>query len=278
MSTQDLEDVLYDVEDGVATITLNRPDKLNAWTGAMERGVRKAMRWATDDDAVRVIVVTGAGRGFCAGADMSMLDGLSSSGGQDLKEQEGKGPEPFDPEAPDHFNKPYSYFPSVPKPIIGAINGPVAGMGLAIACFFDMRIASSDAVFSTAFSRRGLIAEHGLSWILPRLCGMGRAADLLFSARRVSGEEAAQIGLADRVVPANEFPGEVATYAKMLANEVSPRSLRHMKREIWRDQFLELGPAIDAANRDMLESLSSDDFKEGVAHFLEKRPPNFSGK
>lgn len=271
--TETYEDILYAVEDGVSTITLNRPDRLNAWTGAMEASVKAAMHAAADDDAVKVIVVTGAGRGFCAGADMGNLQDISSSDGKALQGGAGKGPEPFDPDAPEHFKKSYTYFPSVPKPIIGAINGPCAGMGMAIAMFFDMRIASSDAVFSTAFSRRGLIAEHGLSWILPRLVGMGRAADILYSARRVSGEEAERMGLVERVVPANEFPGEVAAYAKMLANEVSPRSLRNMKREIWRDQFLELGPAIDAANADMIESLSSDDFKEGVAHFLEKERP-----
>lgn len=271
------EDILYEVADGVATITLNRPERLNAWTGAMEASVKAAMREASDDDNVKVIVVTGAGRGFCAGADMGNLDALSSSDGKAIREDRAP-PKPFDENAPIHFQKNYTYFPSVPKPIIGALNGPVAGMGLAIACFFDIRIASSDAVFSTAFARRGLIAEHGLSWIMPRLIGIGRAADLLFSARRVESDEAERIGLVDRVVPANEFSGEVAAYAKMLATEVSPRSLKHMKREIWRDQFLELGPAIDAANADMVESLSSDDFKEGVAHFLEKRAPNFTGK
>jgi enoyl-CoA hydratase/carnithine racemase len=277
MTDKTFEDVLYNVAEGVATITLNRPDRLNAWTGAMEASVKAAMHEATDDDAVKVIVVTGAGRGFCAGADMGNLDAISSSDGAALR-AERKGPVPFDADAPDHFKKSYTYFPSVPKPIIGAINGPCAGMGLAIACFFDIRIASSDAVFSTAFARRGLIAEHGLSWILPRLMGMGKAADLLFSARRVEAEEAERIGLVDRMVSANEFPGEVAAYAKMLATEVSPRSLKNMKREIWRDQFLELGPAIDEANKDMMESLSSEDFKEGVAHFIEKRTPNFTGK
>ncbi len=270
------EDILYRVEDGVAVITLNRPDRLNAWRGEMDRDVRAAMRAATDDDAVRVIVLTGAGRGFCAGADMNTLTSIQSDAGS-ARAAQGTTPA-FDPKARADFQTQNSYFPSVPKPIIGAINGACAGLGMVLALYTDIRLASDTVVFTTAFSRRGLIAEHGMSWLLPRLVGMANAMDLLFSARVVRAAEALGMGLVNRVIPAADFEADVMTYARMLANEVSPRSLREMKREIWNAQFQSLSEAITEANADMAASFTSEDFKEGVAHFLEKRPAAFTGR
>ncbi len=265
------QDILYQVEDGVAVVTLNRPDRLNAWTGQMHTEVKAAMRLATDDPAVKVIVLTGAGRGFCAGADMNGLQQIGTG------EREAVVDGPFDPDAAEDFRKTYSYFPSVPKPIIGAINGACAGLGMVMALYTDIRFASDKAVFTTAFSRRGLIAEHGISWLLPRLVGFAHAADLLFSARRVTAQEAERIGLVNRVIEADRFMDEVMSYARMLATEVSPRSMRVMKQEIWAAQFQGLGDAIETANGDMTESFASADFKEGVAHFVEKRAPAFTG-
>lgn len=267
-------EVLYGVEAGVATITLNRPDRLNAWCASLDADVRAAMREATDDDAVRVIILTGAGRGFCAGADMNVLQGIQDGGSA----ARSGPPEPWDAGAREDFRKQYSWFPAVPKPIIGAINGPCAGLGMVLALYTDIRFASDTAVFSTAFSRRGLIAEHGISWLLPRLIGMANAADLLFSARRVDAAEAKALGLVSRLIPHANFMREVTAYARMLATEVSPRSLREMKREIWNAQFQGLGEAIEAANGDMAGSFASEDFKEGVAHYLEKRPAAFTGR
>lgn len=266
------QDILYQVEDGVAVVTLNRPDRLNAWTGQMHTEVRAAMRVAADDPAVKVIVLTGAGRGFCAGADMNALQGIEAGTREAVIDA------PFDPNAPEDFRKTYSYFPSVPKPIIGAINGACAGLGMVMALYTDIRFAADNAVFTTAFSRRGLIAEHGISWLLPRLVGFAHAADLLFSARRVSAVEAERIGLVNRVMEADGFMGEVMAYARMLATEVSPRSMAVMKREIWGAQFQSLGDAIETANADMQASFASADFKEGVAHFVEKRAPAFTGR
>jgi enoyl-CoA hydratase/carnithine racemase len=274
-NSAEYSDILYGVDAGVATITLNRPDRLNAWCASLDAGVRAAMRAATDDAAVRVIVLTGAGRGFCAGADMNVLQGIQDGGGS---ARPAPAETPWDPSARDDFRKQYSWFPAVPKPIIGAINGPCAGLGMVVALYTDIRFASDAAVFSTAFSRRGLIAEHGISWLLPRLVGMANAADLLFSARRVEAAEAKALGLVSRVIPHADFMAEVQAYARMLASEVSPRSLAAMKREIWNAQFSSLGDAIEAANIDMVASFASDDFKEGVAHYLEKRPPAFTGR
>jgi enoyl-CoA hydratase/carnithine racemase len=223
---------------------------------------------------VRAIVVTGAGRGFCSGADMNTLQGIQSEGSAGEARDEG----PFDPKADPSFQKTYSYWPSVPKPIIAAINGACAGIGLVMTLYADMRFASDAAVFTTAFSRRGLIAEHGVSWLLPRLVGIANAADLLFSARKISAAEAGRMGLVNRVIGFAEFEAETMAYARMLASEVSPRSMREMKREIWNAQFQTLGDAIESANRDMPGSFVSQDFKEGVAHFLEKRAPAFTGR
>ena len=275
------EDILYRVDGGVAVITLNRPDKLNAWRAEMERELRSAMRDAGADPTVRVIVLTGAGRGFCAGADMNGLQSTVAAGqarAGSTPAPAAPGPAPFDASSRCDYQRQYSYFPAVPKPIIAAINGACAGLGMVMALYADMRFASDAAVFTTAFSRRGLIAEHGISWLLPRLVGMAHAADLLFSARKIRAPEALAMGLVSRVIPLADFEAEVMVYARMLATEVSPRSLGEIKREIWDAQFQGLGEAIDAANADMAGSFVSEDFKEGVAHFVEKRAPAFTGR
>ncbi len=276
-ATKIYEDILYSIEDGVAVITLNRPDKLNAWRGEMDRDVRAAMREASDDPAVKVIILTGAGKGFCAGADMNLLQTIQS-GDARVSRSVVNSHEPWDKTANENFQKQYSWFPAVQKPIIAAINGAAAGLGLIMALYCDIRFASDTAKFTTAFSRRGLIAEHGISWLLPRLIGFANAADLLYSARVITASEAKDMGLVSRVIPAADFEREAIAYARMLAAEVSPRSLREMKREIWNAQFQTLGQAIESANSDMAVSFKSEDFKEGVAHYVEKRAPKFTGR
>lgn len=265
--------VLYEVSEGVATVTLNRPDRLNAWTGEMGREMRGHMEAAAADPSVRVIVITGAGRGFCAGADMNNLSGISAAGGLG----EAAPFTPFDPDSRDDFHHPQAYFPTVGKPIIAAVNGPCAGMGMALVLFADMRFAADSAAFVTAFSRRGLIAEHGISWMLSRLAGHSRALDLLLSSRKVGADEAYRIGLADRVFPTNDLIAETRAYAQDLAANVSPRSMRIMKKQLWDGLMQDLGEALREADREMALSLKTDDFKEGVAHFLEKRAPRFTG-
>lgn len=266
METQEIR---YAVRGRVATITLNRPDKLNAWTRIMEREVREAIEAAAADDQVRAIVLTGAGRGFCAGADMSLL--------QDVVERRAH-PLPDNGSGQGDFERQYSYFPAIPKPVIGAINGPAVGLGLVIATYCDMRFASEDAKFGTAFARRGLIAEYGLAWMLPRIIGHAHAMDILLSARIFDAQEASRMGLVNRVFPAAEFLDRVYAYANDLADLVSPRSTRVIKRQVYQAMFQTLGQALDTASEEMRASLQCEDFKEGVAHFVEKRAPAFQGK
>ena len=268
-------EIVYEVADRIATITLNRPERLNAWTSVMDDEVRAAMRQAADTDDVRVIVLTGAGRGFCAGADMAMLTSISETQGGSMTS---RPLPPFDPTSRPDFHRRYSYFPAVPKPIIAAVNGPCAGLGLVIALYCDLRFAAPEAQFITAFSRRGLIAEHGISWTLPTLIGLSAALDLMLSARRVAAEEALRLRLVDRVAPAGGLMESVRAYAGELVETVSPRSMRVMKRQLWESRFQRLGEAIETGDREMAESFKSEDFAEGVAHFLEKRKPAFTGR
>jgi len=277
--TMPRQETLYEVADQVATLTLNRPDKLNAWTAVMEQEVRLAMEEAERDEKVRVIVLTGAGRGFCAGADMSLLQNVANRGVDKSVEDRAltTGGGPNKDTRPD-FQKKYSYFPAMGKPVIAAINGPVVGLGLVITLYCDLRWASEAARLSTTFARRGLVAEYGMAWVLPRLVGVPNALDLLLSARTIDAAEAWRIGLVNQVFPQNVFLDKVRENARELASHVSPRSMRVIKRQVYDAMFQTLGEAFEASEREMLASLRSEDFKEGVAHYVEKRAPAFTGR
>jgi enoyl-CoA hydratase/carnithine racemase len=286
-------EIIYTKADRIATVTLNRPGRLNAWTPLMAGEVRDAMHRAAEDDEVRVIVMTGAGRGFCSGADMTELESAAAGevpgvdSGKSVEqrvsdltatrtEEELEDQNPHNVRA--DFRKRYSYLQAVPKPIIAAVNGPAAGLGLIIALYCDLRFAAESARFSTAFSRRGLIAEHGISWMLPRIVGLPHALELLFSARMVDAEEALRLGLVHKVFPEVSFMEDVLAYARELATSVSPRSLRVMKQQVYNALFQTLAEASRTADEELLRSIGSEDFKEGVAHFIEKRTPEFTGK
>jgi enoyl-CoA hydratase/carnithine racemase len=271
------EEILMDVADGIATITMNRPEKLNAWTGTMAGEIRDAMTDAGQRADVRVIILTGAGRGFCAGADMDNLAGISDSGSNNSNQ-------PMRPveiedglNLPMDFRQQVSYFPQVPKPVIAAINGPAAGLGLVMSLYADMRFASDNAKFMTAFAKRGLIAEHGISWMLPELVGVSNALDLLLSSRLIDAGEALHMGLVNKVFPAESFLDDVKAYASEIARFVSPRSTKVMKRQVYNAMFQNLAEAIGTGNEEMVRSFTTEDFKEGVAHFVEKRHPKFTG-
>jgi enoyl-CoA hydratase/carnithine racemase len=258
--------VLMSVDQGVALITLNRPDRLNAWTPELQVTYFDLLEQCAEREDVRAIVLTGAGRGFCAGADMANLQTLAGGEGDDGRE----------PASEEHDDRPVTFPLGIPKPIVAAINGPCAGLGLVFALMCDVRFAAATAKLTTAFARRGLVAEHGISWMLPRLIGPAGALDLLLSGRVVLGAEAADMGFVNRAVADEEVLEEALTYARMLAADSSPASMAIMKRQVYADYERSLEDALEEANRLMGQSFSGQDFREGVESFLERRPPNFA--
>jgi enoyl-CoA hydratase/carnithine racemase len=303
----------YEVDGGVALVHLDRPDRLNAWTARMELEYRDALAEADDDPGVRVVVVTGKGRGFCAGADTTALTGIVETGRYGSRQVAGVGSASEQPdvsgagsigaashkhsasEQPDvsgagsigaanhqhavrpDFEHAFSYAYGLRKPLIAAINGPAAGVGFVVACFADIRFAAEGAKLTTSFGRLGLPAEHGVSWVLSRLVGPAHAADLLFSSRVVLAEEAERMGLVNAVFPPAELLPHTLEYAHRMASEVSPWSLLALKRQLYADQLRSLDEAATDAERLMAESFGSPDFKEGVAALTEKRRPSFGG-
>ena len=252
--------VLLSVEEGVALITLNRPERQNAWTPAMTAHYAAALVSASRDPAVRVIVVTGAGDHFCPGGDGEAISDVAKSGA---------GLAVSNPEPP-------WLALSIGKPVIAAIRGVCFGYGLFQALCCDIRFAGEDAKFSTAYARRGLVAEMGMSWLLPRAIGSGRAADLLFSARLVRADEAERMGLVSRVVPAGEVLEAALSYARTMAAQTSSHSLRSMKLQLYTDMMSTFSEAFKRAETLLTQATASDDFKEGVKSWLEKRAPNFA--
>ena len=269
----DYQQLIYSTEGATAVITFNRPERMNALTKVLEAELREAIEQAGRNPEVRAIVLTGAGRAFCAGMDMEELETLPP---EDIRAEQWM--RPYDMNRRADYQTRYSYFPAAPKPIISAINGAAAGLGLVMALYSDFRIASEQAVFATAFAKRGLIAEHGIAWMLPRIVGHAHATDLLLTSRKIDAAEALRMGLVKRVVPADQLLPEALALARTLSTEVSPRSVRVMKRQLWEAPYQALGAAVALANAEMFTSLQSEDFREGVAHFQERRPARFTGR
>ena len=259
------EPVLFDVRDsGVAVVMLNRPDRMNAWGGGLAQAFYRSIDRAEADPDVRVIVLTGNGRAFCAGADMGDLDsisGASDSGDTDVTELVG--------ERHPHF------LTQLRKPLIAAVNGACAGIGLTHALMCDVRFAAAGAKFTTAFARRGLIAEYGISWILPRIVGWGAAHDLLLSGRTFYAEEAKTLGVVNDVVAPDALMAHALAYAEDMARNCAPSSLAVIKQQIYRDALRNVPEASAEAETLMHESMLRPDFIEGITAFFEKRPPSF---
>lgn len=263
----------YDVTEQVATITLHRPDRLNAWTAQMNAEYRGLLQRASEDPDVRVIVVTGSGRGFSAGAESDDLAGHVERGAyrswhSDQLATPGYGVRPeFDAELAYHFG--------IPKPIVAAINGPAAGIGFALACYCDIRIAAEGAKLTTAHGRLGLPCAFGLAWLLPRLIGLSRALELILSSRAFTAEEALGLGLVTSVVPTERFADHVHHYARTLATTVSPASMAASKRQIYDAFHLSAAQAVADAESLIDPMMAGHDYREGVAALREKRPPAF---
>lgn len=270
----ELRAVRYEVADRVATVTLDRPHRLNAWTGRMHTEYRWALAQAEADPAVRVVVVTGAGRGFCAGADATALEKHVEAGGYDDGVREPLAEPGYGVRA--EFDHAFAFHYGMAKPVIAAINGPAAGVGLVLACYCDLRFAAAGAKLTTSAPRLGLPAEFGLSWVLPRLVGVGHAADLLLSSRVVLAEEAATMGLVNGVLPADELLPHVYGYAGRLATEVSPASLRVTKHQLYGDLHGDVGSSVERSAGLIDRMMGEADYAEGVRAYVEKRPPRFA--
>jgi enoyl-CoA hydratase/carnithine racemase len=261
-------EILFETVGRVALIRLNRPQTLNALTFAMLADIRRLVAEAEVDPEVTAIAFVGEGRGFCSGLDAEVLRATTQAG----ESQSGGSA------APDGRRDPpgmFSYLPQVSKPVISAVNGVAAGGGFVLAMMSDLRFGCENSSFTTVFSKRGLIAEHGTSWLLPRIVGASRALDLLWSSRRVNADEALRIGLLDRVVPADELIGSVVAYAHELATHVSPSAIAVMKSQVYRHLSDAMEPALADADRLTQAQLKHPDAREGAMSLIERRAPNF---
>ncbi len=263
MNEPAFETLRFDVEDGVATITLDRPDALNALTVASKRELLAAFERVAADPGVRAVVLTGAGRAFCSG--------------QDLKERLAPDAARLDVELRERYNPIIRSMRSLDRPIVAAVNGVAAGAGASLAFAADLRIAAEGASFLLAFGRVGLVPDSGATWLLPRLVGPAKAAELALLAEPLGAAEAERLGLVMRVVPGDRLLEEARAVALRLAG-LAPRSLALTKRALEAGWSSTLDEALELEARFQGEAGSTTDHAEGLAAFLEKRPPRFTGE
>jgi enoyl-CoA hydratase/carnithine racemase len=250
--------VLLDVaDDGVATLTLNRPHRHNAWNPVLERRFYQLLDEAGHNDRVRAVVLTGAGRSFCPGVDSQRLDGIAGRA-MDLTGRTSPA-----------FTRAFR------KPLIAAVNGACAGLGLVQALMCDVRFAARDAKFATSFCRRGLAGEYGITWLLPRLIGTERAMDLLISGRAIDADEALSFGLVSRVTEPGQVLTAATAYARDLAANCSPASMALIKHQVLTDLDASYEQAMRRAYRAMAVLAEGPDFREGIDSFIQQRPPKF---
>ena len=271
----DLKATRLSIADGIGTLFLHRPERMNAWTGRMHTEYRYCLKQLDDDPEVKAVIITGSGRGFCVGGDAQALEGHAKRGGYDAGTPAALA-EPGYGVAPE-FDAAFAYHFGLRKPVIAALNGPAAGVGLALACFADLRFAAPGIKFTTAHGKLNLPAEFGLSWLLPRLIGLGRANDLLLTSRVFTSEEALALGLVNAIHPADQLLDETRRYVTEMIATVSPNSLRQTRWQIYRDLTRDAAAAVRHSEDLIDEMMAEPDYAEGVSAFLEKRPPSWGG-
>ncbi len=270
----ELKNTEYEVDSqGVAIIWLNRPHRMNAWTGRLHTEYRHLLERANSDTAVRAIVVTGRGRGFCVGGDSQALSGHADRGGYDPGISADIAKPGFGTD--EHFDASFAYHFGLDKPVIAAMNGPAAGVGLALACFADLRFAVPGVKFTTAHGKLNLPAEYGLSWMLPKIVGLGRANDLLLTSRVFTSDEAHSLGFVNQIFEPAELVARTVAYAHQLIVSVSPNSLRQTRWQIYKDLHRDVASAVIESERLIEDMAKEEDFKEGIAALVEKRPPDW---
>ncbi len=272
----DFAEIIYEKSDRIATVTMNRPAKMNAWTPKMGAEMRHAMLDAERDDNVGAIIVTGAGRAYCAGADMSALNEISQ--GRAAAAGPAAAHDDYAPGARADYRNRYAWPLALKKPIIGAINGACVGLGFTHALYHDIRIASDQARMGLIFTQRGLAIEHGSSWMLPRIVGVARAVELAVTGRLIDAKEALEMGLVNRVVPGDKLIAAAREAAMHIASKCSPLGVWQAKKMIYDHLFTDLATAIKDDDASMTMMTRSEDFAEGVKAFMEKRSPRFKGK
>ena len=270
----ELKNTEYEVDSqGVAIIWLNRPHRMNAWTGRLHTEYRHLLERANSDTAVRAIVVSGRGRGFCVGGDSQALSGHADRGGYDPGISADIAKPGFGTD--EHFDASFAYHFGLDKPVIAAMNGPAAGVGLALACFADLRFAVPGVKFTTAHGKLNLPAEYGLSWMLPKIVGLGRANDLLLTSRVFTSDEALTLGFVNQIFAPAELVARTVAYAHQLITSVSPNSLRQTRWQIYKDLHRDVASAVIESERLIEDMAKEEDFKEGIAALVEKRPPDW---
>ncbi len=267
------EPVVWKTVGRVGLITLNRPHRSNAWTGKLDTAYRRCLAEAEADEGIRVIVIHGEGKRFCVGGDSQALEGHASKGEYDngLTGAEATPGYGLDP----RFDHPFASHFGLTKPVIAAVHGAAAGIGFALAAFCDIRFASPGTKFTTAHGKLGLAPEYGLSWILPRLVGLGRGMDIVLTSRVVLAEEALTMGLVNQLHPEDELLDAALAWAENLATTVSPQALAASRQQIYLDQHRDVGTSVTESVRLLQEFMGTSEYREGVAALVEKRPPRF---